>query len=227
MGRAIVRNPRVFLFDEPLSNLDAELRLRMRTEIKQLHARLGATMVYVTHDQIEAMTLADRIVIMRAGLIQQIGTPYEVFSTPANLFVASFIGSPPMNLLCAELAGDRLLVPGWGASLPFPAGRFRRADGRALVLGIRPDHLAPVTSADGCALTLHGEVRVIEPLGADMLVFLAVAGEDRGPDSQMVSFKCPYSERLRPGQALTLGCQTAHLHLFDQDSQASLRLPVA
>src|SRR5690348_10035963 len=144
MGRAIVRNPQVFLFDEPLSNLDAKLRVAMRTEIKALHQRLTTTSVYVTHDQIEAMTMADRIVVMNGGRVEQIGSPLELYDDPANLFVAQFIGSPAMNILSGRADGGALLLAG-GARLPL--ARPDVAPGRELLVGVRPEHLA--VSADG------------------------------------------------------------------------------
>ncbi|RMD92896.1 MAG: sn-glycerol-3-phosphate ABC transporter ATP-binding protein UgpC, partial [Alphaproteobacteria bacterium] len=153
MGRAIVRHPDVFLFDEPLSNLDAKLRTQMRTEIKKLHHEVRSTIVYVTHDQVEAMTLADRIVIMRDGHIEQVGTPLEVFERPVNTFVATFIGSPPMNLLPARIEGGRIAIEA-GPRLPLP-GQFRgRAEeGQRVQLGFRADNLMP----RGHALPMEGE----------------------------------------------------------------------
>jgi multiple sugar transport system ATP-binding protein len=160
MGRAIVRAPQVFLFDEPLSNLDAKLRIDMRTEIKRLHQRLGATMVYVTHDQVEAMTMADRIVVLNAGRIEQIGTPQELYRDPATRFVAGFIGAPTMNFVPATVTGDRVVLPGGGTmSLD---GR-RLPDG-PIVLGVRPEHLSEATGE------LDAVVDVVEPLGSDTLV---------------------------------------------------------
>jgi len=153
MGRAIVRKPQVFLFDEPLSNLDAKLRVAMRTEIKALHQRLKTTSVYVTHDQIEAMTMADRIVVMNAGKVEQIGSPLELYDNPANLFVAGFIGSPAMNFIPEKRGGRDVLV------------------------GIRPEHLA-ISSDDGAHGTLRAEVVVVEPTGADTQIFCRVNGVD-------------------------------------------------
>src|SRR5271169_6884728 len=165
MGRAIVRDPQVFLFDEPLSNLDAKLRVQMRTEIKELHQRLGTTTVYVTHDQIEAMTMADKIVVMHDGLVEQIGAPLELYDRPANLFVAGFIGSPAMNFFKGRVGanGSAAFETADGIKLPLaakPAG----ADGRPAVYGIRPEHFA---IADDGAL---GEVVVIEPTGSEIQV---------------------------------------------------------
>jgi len=183
MGRAIVRNPDVFLFDEPLSNLDAKLRTQMRTEIKKLHAKVQSTIVYVTHDQIEAMTLADRIVIMRDGHIEQIGTPDEVFQRPKTQFVASFIGSPPMNMASATHESGRLVF-GDGTTIPMPDHfRGKLAEGEAVTFGLRPDNFFP--TGHGLSSTeasqLHEErleVMMIEPLGQETLVFVEFAGQE-------------------------------------------------
>jgi multiple sugar transport system ATP-binding protein len=174
MGRAIVRQPQVFLFDEPLSNLDAKLRVQMRTEIKELHQRLKTTAVYVTHDQIEAMTMADKIVVMHAGNVEQIGAPLDLYDDPANLFVAGFIGSPAMNFMRGRLTriGPGLTVKlGDGVSIPAPAVRGEH-DGREVTVGVRPEHLA--VRADG----VPAEVVVVEPTGADTQIFCNVAGTE-------------------------------------------------
>src|SRR5947209_7904792 len=166
MGRAIVRDPQVFLFDEPLSNLDAKLRVQMRTEIKELHQRLKTTTIYVTHDQIEAMTMADKIVVMRDGHIEQVGAPLELFDRPANLFVAGFIGSPAMNLLKGTVKkGERPVVDIAGSAFPMPA-RIQTDDGQAVVYGVRPEHLE--IHPDGVASTIS----VVEPTGSETLVFV-------------------------------------------------------
>src|SRR5215470_3054178 len=175
MGRAIVRQPQVFLFDEPLSNLDAKLRVAMRTEIKELHQRLTTTAVYVTHDQIEAMTMADKIVVMNAGNVEQIGAPLELYDRPANLFVAGFIGSPAMNFLKGRLArnGSGLeVVLGEGLRLPAPDGVAAQLEGKEVTLGVRPEHLA--VRANG----LPAEVVVVEPTGADTQIFCKVGGTE-------------------------------------------------
>ncbi|MGH7716995.1 MAG: sn-glycerol-3-phosphate ABC transporter ATP-binding protein UgpC, partial [Vulcanimicrobiaceae bacterium] len=168
MGRAIVREPAVFLFDEPLSNLDAKLRVQMRSEIQSLHARLRTTSLYVTHDQVEAMTLADRAIVMEKGNIEQIGTPSEIYDQPATLFVANFIGSPPMNLLHGAVSsqGDAFAIAG-GPTLPLPK-RFSDLAGRALVLGIRPEHLQTATeSAQEATARVDLTVDYCERLGAE------------------------------------------------------------
>jgi len=207
MGRAIVRDPQVFLFDEPLSNLDAKLRVQMRTEIKALHQRLRTTSVYVTHDQIEAMTMADRIVVMHDGRVEQIGTPLELYDRPANLFVAGFIGSPAMNLFDGTLrrADGRVWVetPG-GLALDAPPGTAG-TEGQAVVYGIRPGHLRIASDAE------HGvpaEVEVVEPTGDSTLVFCKVGGTvacaattDRHP--------------LHPGERLRLVPRIEAGHVFD------------
>ena len=178
MGRAIVRHPKVFLFDEPLSNLDAKLRTQMRAEIKRLHKRLGATSIYVTHDQVEAMTLADRIVVMHDGRIEQIGTPMELFLNPVNTFVASFIGSPPMNQVRAIVAGsDAAPVARFGdhtLALPDLPG-LRQAEGKEIVVGIRPEYVQPVSGAAPGKVPM--EVDLIETLGSEALVHALLVGE--------------------------------------------------
>ena len=188
MGRALVRNPDVFLFDEPLSNLDAKLRVDMRTEIKKLHQTLKTTIVYVTHDQIEAMTLSTRIAVMFDGYVQQLGTPKEIYDTPENVFVATFMGSPAMNVIPARiaLAGG---VPqavvtdseGREVSLPFPQANLAEWDGRRILLGIRPEALTDPKGADsdsGHIAPLRNRVGVIEPSGADTFVTMPLGGKD-------------------------------------------------
>jgi multiple sugar transport system ATP-binding protein len=204
MGRSIVRDPRVFLFDEPLSNLDAKLRVQMRTEIKDLHARLRTTTVYVTHDQIEAMTLADRIVVLREGRVEQMGAPLDLYDRPANLFVAGFIGSPAMNVLDGEIAGDGVRcmcrLPD-GTALPVPPGA-RAEIGQRVRYGIRPEHL--VVCEPGVAAT----VVVVEPTGAETQVAMRLGGQD---------LLGVFRERLpvRRGDLLPLGIDPAAVHLFD------------
>jgi len=175
MGRAIVRQPQVFLFDEPLSNLDAKLRVQMRTEIKELHQRLKTTAVYVTHDQIEAMTMADKIVVLHAGRVEQIGAPLDLYDAPVNLFVAGFIGSPAMNFLGGKLArngGGLDVVLGEGVRVPAPRGLGAALDGKEVTLGVRPEHLA--VRDDG----LPAEVIVVEPTGANTEIYCKIAGRE-------------------------------------------------
>ncbi|BCH02645.1 sn-glycerol-3-phosphate ABC transporter ATP-binding protein UgpC [Mesorhizobium loti] len=204
MGRAIVRNPQVFLFDEPLSNLDAKLRVQMRTEIKELHQRLKTTTIYVTHDQIEAMTMADKIVVMRDGRIEQVGAPLELFDRPANLFVAGFIGSPSMNLLKGVVRkGDKPGVEISGTL--FPIADNAAQDGQAVVYGVRPEHLE--IHPDG----VPAKISVVEPTGSETLVFL------RFGDREMVAL---FRERhdFKPGDTLTLKPRLDHIHLFDAET---------
>jgi len=221
MGRAIVRDPDVFLFDEPLSNLDAKLRTQMRTEIKKLHAKVKSTVIYVTHDQVEAMTLADRIVIMREGHIEQVGTPDEVFKRPATRFVAGFIGSPPMNLHEATVADGKLVFSG-GGSLPLP-GRFKAAVGAGdkVVFGLRPDDLYPVGHGlqSGDAADVHElelPVTVTEPLGNETLVFSEFDGRDWV--SRMLNPK-----PLKAGDRVAMSFDLSQAHLFSAETGKSLR----
>ncbi|RYI02823.1 MAG: TOBE domain-containing protein, partial [Acetobacteraceae bacterium] len=200
MGRAIVRDPQVFLFDEPLSNLDAKLRVQMRTEIKELHQRLKTTTVYVTHDQIEAMTMADRIVVMQGGRIEQVGAPLDLYDRPANTFVAAFIGSPSMNLIDGQVAGGRVEVA--GASLPLPAG-VQAEEGHDVVYGIRPEHLS--LSDQG----LTGTVAVVEPTGSETHVVVRLQGRE---------LTAVFRNRVGfgPGATITLAPDAAVSHLFDK-----------
>jgi multiple sugar transport system ATP-binding protein len=203
MGRAIVRKPQVFLFDEPLSNLDAKLRVAMRTEIKELHQRLKTTTVYVTHDQIEAMTMADRIVVMHDGRVEQIGSPLELYDRPANQFVAGFIGSPAMNFLEGSVrAGASAHVQtAAGSRLPLPPGTAA-VDGRAVVYGIRPEHLD--LADDG----FDAEVIVIEPTGSETQLYARVG------EQEIVAV---FRERheFAPGQKIRLRPRAAAAHVFD------------
>ncbi|MBZ9771190.1 ABC transporter ATP-binding protein [Mesorhizobium sp. CO1-1-8] len=205
MGRAIVRNPQVFLFDEPLSNLDAKLRVQMRTEIKELHQRLKTTTIYVTHDQIEAMTMADKIVVMRDGRIEQVGAPLELFDRPANLFVAGFIGSPSMNLLKGAMRkGDKPGVDIAGTLFPIASGNAAQ-DGQAVVYGVRPEHLE--IHPDG----VPAKISVVEPTGSETLVFL------RFGEGEMVAL---FRERhdFKPGDTLKLKPRLDQIHLFDAET---------
>ncbi len=207
MGRAIVRNPKVYLFDEPLSNLDAKLRVAMRAEIKQLHQRLGTTTVYVTHDQIEAMTMADVIVVMSDGRVMQAGAPLDLYDRPENLFVAGFIGSPSMNLMRGAGAGDGAVRIGEDevALDGLPALEA----GRPIVIGMRPEDLA--LAEDGLPAT----VEVVEPTGAEIHV---MASTPSGPMTAI------FRERhaLRPGEAIRLQPRQGRVHLFDPDTGARL-----
>ena len=219
MGRAIVREPRAFLFDEPLSNLDAKLRAEMRTEIKRLHGHLRTTVIYVTHDQVEAMTLADRIVVLNHGRIEQQGTPDEIYNSPRSQFVAAFMGAPPMNLIPVILrdkGGEQVLDLGGGAVLPVP-NRYCYAvsGGGPLVLGIRPEHFAADTGTGGELAQLTFPVSVVEPLGSDTLVFLRTGGPD------IVARVAP-GAAPRPGDSFTVAFDLASVHLFAPDTRLNL-----
>ncbi|MFO1217912.1 MAG: sn-glycerol-3-phosphate ABC transporter ATP-binding protein UgpC [Burkholderiaceae bacterium] len=208
MGRAIVRDPQVFLFDEPLSNLDAKLRVAMRTEIKELHQRLKTTSIYVTHDQIEAMTMGDRIVVMRDGNVEQIGSPLQLYDHPVNLFVAGFIGSPAMNFLPGTLrrngSGARVELAG-GASVGAPPSAGG-ADGQKVIFGTRPEHLGLAGEAG-----IPVQVAVVEPTGADTLVSC------RHQDAELsVVFRERYE--FSPGSTIRLQPDLRQAHLFDADS---------
>ncbi len=201
MGRAIVRKPQVFLFDEPLSNLDAKLRVAMRTEIKALHQRLKTTTIYVTHDQIEAMTMADRIVVMHDGRVEQIGSPLDLYDAPVNLFVAGFIGSPAMNLINGSLSdGHFVAEDGTRIQLASKASE----DGRKVILGIRPEHFQLGSSMDA-------EVLVVEPTGSETQVALRLAGRD---------ITAIFRERIRqrPGEPLGVSLDLSALHVFDAET---------
>ena len=205
MGRAIVRDPQVFLFDEPLSNLDAKLRVQMRAEIKELHQRLRTTTVFVTHDQIEAMTMADKIVVMNAGRIEQVGAPLELYDRPKNLFVAEFIGSPAMNLLRGVVRGGGVAVQ--GSVLPVAAPGL--AEGRAVVYGIRPEHLE--LAEDGLAV----RVGVVEPTGAETLVYLRF-----GEQELVAEFRDRHD--LVPGQEVRIRPRADRAHIFDPETGARI-----
>ncbi|MBL8342869.1 MAG: sn-glycerol-3-phosphate ABC transporter ATP-binding protein UgpC [Rubrivivax sp.] len=206
IGRAIVRQPKVFLFDEPLSNLDAQLRGEMRSEIKRLHQRLGATIIYVTHDQVEAMTLADRIAVLSAGHKMQYDTPEAIYNRPAALFVAGFTGAPPMNLCeCVLYEGYADLG---GLRVPLPFELARRAGGCSrLTFGVRPENLR-LARGGAADIELPAEVALLEPLGAETLVTLRLG------QRELVA-RCPAWFRQAPGSAVTLYVAGDHLHLFD------------
>ena len=205
MGRAIVRQPQVFLFDEPLSNLDAKLRVAMRTEIKGLHQRLQTTSIYVTHDQIEAMTMADKIVVMNGGRVEQIGSPLGLYDNPANQFVAGFIGSPAMNFVPGKANGSRIAL-GAGIEIPAPGNATLDA-GRDVIVGVRPEHLA--VTAGG----LPAEVVVVEPTGADTQIYCKLAGTE-------VAAVVRERHEFRPGERIALAPQQTYL--FDPASGVRL-----
>lgn len=222
MGRALARRPKIYLFDEPLSNLDAKLRVEMRTEIKLMHQRLKTTTVYVTHDQIEAMTLGDKVAVMKDGIVQQFGTPKEIYSNPANLFVASFIGSPPMNFIPLRLSRD---AAGWRAllesgqdrcELPLNLIDGESLEGREVILGIRPEQIT--VGAEGCSASLRAEVQVIEPTGPDTMIFVSL-------NQTKVCCRLAPDSAPSPGESLTLQFEPDKVLLFD--AQTGERLGVA
>ncbi len=210
MGRAIVRDPQVFLFDEPLSNLDAKLRVAMRTEIKELHQRLKTTTVYVTHDQIEAMTMADKIVVMHEGVVEQIGAPLELYDKPENLFVAGFIGSPAMNFLKGTIRknGSAQFVGSEGIALPLPPAAAG-LDGRPAIYGIRPEHF--IISDAG----VDAQIQVIEPTGSEIQVVARLGGEE-----VMAVFR--ERHQFRPGDKIRLQPDPRFVHLFDEPTGKKL-----
>jgi len=224
MGRAIVRQPKAFLFDEPLSNLDALLRAEMRVEIKKLHQKLGNTIIYVTHDQVEAMTLADRIVVLQAGNLIQYDTPDGIYNRPAAQFVAGFTGSPPMNFLPARIGegGRTIHLPG-GVDLPVPETRVAecaRHVGREATFGLRPEHIGAGNRTDGRSYAVPGTVMLVEPLGSDTLGLIRI-GE--APDAGEMTGRFEPDARLRVGQPLPVALALDHFHLFDKDSGVAIR----
>lgn len=210
IGRAMVRDPEVFLFDEPLSNLDAQLRTQMRLEIKKLHQRVGTTIIFVTHDQVEAMTLADRIVIMKDGYIQQVGSPTEVYRKPANLFVAQFIGAPSMNLISGRLVDKGIELAG-GALVPItPIGASAN-----ITIGIRPNDLT--LTKDEEPVLLEGKVSVIEPLGSETLIYVDIG------QSEVVA-TVPGRTLPKLGEKVSLSAPQNEIHFFDTDSEIALKV---
>jgi multiple sugar transport system ATP-binding protein len=220
MGRAIVRNPKVFLFDEPLSNLDAKLRVQMRTEIKKVHQQVRTTTVYVTHDQVEAMTLADRVVVMNNGIIEQVGTPHQLYHKPRTRFVAGFIGSPAMNFATVTMTdgNGKLTAKNSGLEIEVPqaqAERLRGHVGRELTLGVRPENLHVAGDADPAGLTFASKVEVIEQLGSEILLDVRV-----GNDS-MVAAVDP-TTRTKVQETLKLAINPERLHFFDAKTEAAI-----
>jgi multiple sugar transport system ATP-binding protein len=247
MGRAIVRDPKAFLMDEPLSNLDAKLRVQTRTAISRLHGRLGTTIVYVTHDQVEALTLGDRIAVMRSGRIQQVGSPIDLYAHPNNLFVAGFIGSPAMNFLSAQLDGDRLRTPIGDLRVPDELRqRLESGDGggrRGVIVGIRPEHFedASLVTAPARGHILKAKIDVLETLGSDYFAHFTVDSErvssseleelSEGVDAARVAppadgvevvARLGSASAVKKGQEAGLWLDTSQLHLFDQDTGRSL-----
>ena len=225
VGRAIVRKPKVFLFDEPLSNLDAKLRVQMRTEIARLHRELGATMVYVTHDQTEAMTLGDRIVVMKDGVIQQIDVPLELYQRPASLFVAGFNGNPAMNFVSGRIqaAGEGMEFLSASGKIRVPLSgsvNLRECLGRRVVAGIRPEdaHLANGASESGCNVIVEAEQLSQEHLGPETLLYLRI-----GPDTFMIRVKADDAVKVQTPVRLVIS--HTRLHLFDARTELALRIP--
>jgi len=217
VGRAIVRQPKVFLFDEPLSNLDAKMRVQMRSEIAKLHARLGATMIYVTHDQTEAMTMGDRICVLRDGRIEQVADPLTLYREPANVFVAGFIGSPAMNFLRGRMRvqGDRTAFLSRDGTFQLALGaRPGVADGQEVILGVRPEHLSDAPGAKSIALSAL--VEVAEPTGAETYLHVRL-GETAAIARVAPTLRC------KPGERVTLHLDLRHLHLFDAHRENILR----
>ena len=217
LGRCIVRNPQVFLFDEPLSNLDAKLRAQMRIEIKRLHAEIPTTSVFVTHDQVEAMTLGDRVVIMRDGRIQQIGTPLQVYGKPANKFVAGFIGAPAMNFIDVTVRseGGATSVEAPGFKLTVNAGALGAYNGRQVIMGMRPEHLLLGEGAPG--LSFDARVEVVEQLGSEILLETSVGR------TSVTAARVPAETKVARGDQVRLSAQPGRLHFFDPETE----LPVS
>jgi multiple sugar transport system ATP-binding protein len=210
IGRALVRHPKVFLFDEPLSNLDAKLRMEMRTELKRLHQMLKTTVVYVTHDQIEAMTLATKVALMRDGRIEQFGTPDEIYNKPATRYVAEFVGAPPMNMIPARVAAGRAIVAGSDMAFPLAGGALAGlADGSEITIGIRPE--AFKTGAAGAA-TVSVTAEIAELTGPEVLVTASLHGH------RLIAALPPVT-CVEPGAALALGFDAAGVHIFDADGR--------
>ncbi len=214
IGRAVVREPKVFLFDEPLSNLDAELRVGMRAEISSLHKRLGNTMIYVTHDQVEAMTMADKIAVLRLGVLEQFGRPLDLYNKPDNIFVAGFIGSPKMNFMTGEIDGsDRTKMElKTGEEVRIPSVGFRHQVGQQVTLGVRPNELTPDPLG-----VIHMQVAQVEQLGSDSYLYGALG------DGTKLTVHNPGQTKVEAGENITLGFNPDHLHLFDTASTQTLR----
>ncbi len=221
VGRAIVRHPQVFLFDEPLSNLDAKLRVQMRVELKRLHERLETTAIYVTHDQVEAMTLGSRVVVMRDGWVQQVGEPMEIYSRPQNRFVAGFIGSPAMNFIPTSVneQNGTLFADASGLKMKIPADRVARMaayKGQTVTLGIRPEDLRVSPGADLADYAFDAMVDVVEPLGSEILLDVALAG-------QSVVARVEPSVKARPHEKIRLAFVPDRIHFFDTKTEAVIK----
>jgi multiple sugar transport system ATP-binding protein len=220
LGRAIVRHPQVFLFDEPLSNLDAKLRVQMRVELKKLHERLGTTAIYVTHDQVEAMTLGDRVVVMKDGLVQQVGDPMELYNEPANRFVAGFIGSPAMNFAGVRIAGQNggLWAESEGIRIKVPAPMAERMGpytGKEVTFGIRPEDLHIADPGEASDLSLDAAVEVVERLGSEILLDVAV-----GQATMVASVEPTVTAKVH--EKIRLAVNPARMHFFDNETEAAI-----
>lgn len=220
VGRALVRNPKVFLFDEPLSNLDAKLRVQMRTEIIRLHKKLGTTMIYVTHDQVEAMTMGERIVILKDGVVNQIDSPLNLYNNPVNKFVAEFIGSPAMNFVSGKIEIDEeyyLLLTSDGVKLKLNEEQVRRLSnyrGKELIVGIRPENFKPVNETSTID-TLEGTIEVVEPIGNEVYLHFIL-------DSRQMIAKIVADKNYRPGDKILLHINTDKLHFFDKETEKAI-----
>ena len=218
IGRAIVRQPKVFLFDEPLSNLDAALRVQMRLELARLHKKLGTTMIYVTHDQVEAMTLADRVVILNAGQIEQVGTPLELYRQPNSRFVAEFIGTPKMNLIPTNKIvrhEDNLAIDLLGQQIIFPANRLKGPLPKSAIVGIRPEHMALVEREGD----LSGRIELVEHLGSEAYAHLQL------PSDQTIIIKAPARTELKDGQEVSIKIDISEIILFNENDRVISIIP--
>ncbi len=221
MGRAIVRHPKVFLMDEPLSNLDAKLRVQMRIEISKIHQRLGATIIYVTHDQVEAMTLGTRIVVMKDGYIQQVDSPKNLYNKPCNLFVAGFIGSPQMNFFDAicKVNGNNVILQIGNSTFPVPADKAKALidggyNGKTVVLGIRPEDVREATAADAGS-TIEAEIKFYELLGAEVYLYFDLEG-------MQMTARTPSSTSLRQGSKAQFALDMNKIHVFDKETEITI-----
>ncbi len=217
LGRAIVREPKVFLMDEPLSNLDAKLRVQTRAEIARIHRRLGTTIVYVTHDQVEAMTMGDRIAVMKDGLLQQVGTPEELYTHPSNLFVAGFIGSPAMNFVTVKTAGGELMMGQSRLSLGGEPARVvaAQAPGKDLTIGFRPEHLTIANGSTDSVMRFPAEVDVVEYLGNEELIHARAEGND-------IVALLPSDRKVKAGEKVELAVPIDQLFVFDPETEKAL-----
>jgi multiple sugar transport system ATP-binding protein len=250
MGRAIVRSPKAFLMDEPLSNLDAKLRVQMRTEVARIQQRLGTTTVYVTHDQTEAMTLGDRVAVMRGGIIQQVAPPKELYEQPANLFVAGFIGSPSMNFVAAHLEGDTIKLPFGDAEVPgWIKTRMRGSEGeniREVIAGVRPEHFEDAqVEPDRPGLRFKAPVAVVESMGSELYAYFDVKSEhvesaelvelaedaglsdlpSHGGDQQQMVARLSAASKAAPGAEIEMVLDTSQIQIFDPQTGRSLATP--